>query len=159
MTTRAIAPLTLALALAAAGCGTAASQLGPAYAKARATPKEDAALLYVYRYDAEPTDAPATLLLDGRELVDLQQRGFTWLYTAPGAHRLAVRWPQGSGQHPAEIGLDLGKGVPSFVELTGVHQTTGHGVMIASSLEQQPRDKAERRLGACGFQRPAAAAP
>jgi predicted small lipoprotein YifL len=159
MTIRATALLTLSLALAAAGCGRKAPLVGPNYAKAMGEMKDDAALLYVYRFAAEPTDATATILLDGKEVAQLENRAFTWLHAAPGAHRVAVRWPAVSGQHPADVAVELRKSEPNFVELTGVHGTTGHGVMIASTLEQQPRDLAEKRIAKCGYQKALAPAP
>lgn len=159
MRTRATALLTLSLALATAGCGHAAPLVGPNYPKAKGELKDDAALLYVYRFAAEPTDATAAVLLDGQEVAELENRAFTWLHAAPGAHRVAVRWPVASGQHPADVAVELRKGEPNFVELNAVHRTTGHGLVIASTLEQQPRDVAEKRIVKCGYQKPLAAAP
>jgi hypothetical protein len=142
------------LALATAGCGMKNPPVGPSYAQSRAALKEDAALVYVLRKDAEPPKELATLLVDGNEVVDLKQYGFTWFYVSPGRHRFDVRWPQVTKQSPAETALDLRPGETYFVELTGVYRTTGHGTMMASNLQAITRDFAEKRLEYCGFQAP-----
>lgn len=155
-----IALLTLSLALGAAGCKMTSPLVGPTYLQSRATPKDDAALVYVYRFSAEPKAAAATILVDGKELVALEQRAFTWFYAAPGHHDLGARWAPVTGQHPAHLTLEAEAGRTYFVELTGVHRVTGSAEIISSTLSSRARDAAEPRLERCGLQpRPEAATP
>lgn len=148
--------LALSFWLLAAGCGMRNPAVGPSYASSKPTePRADAALVYVMRRKAEPVAVRATLLADGKEVVELSNWGFTWFYLPPGHHQLEARWPPVSGQLPAQLTLDVAAGRAYHVELMGVKRTTGHGQILGSSFEQRTAFDGGRLLDACGFQRPA----
>jgi hypothetical protein len=142
------------------GCGMKNRAVGPAYAESKPTEmREDAALVYVMRFRAEPVDAAATILVDGAKVLDLSDTGFTWFHLPPGHHEIDARWGQTTGQHPAHIALELQADRTYYVELSGVSRTSGHGAVVASGFEQLTRDRAERKLEACGFQKPGPIGP
>jgi hypothetical protein len=153
MRTSRIGALGLCFAVLAAGCAT--SQAGQSYAEAKPTEaRTDAALVYVMRFRAEPHAATATVLVDGTEVTDLPDAGFTWFYLPPGRHEIHARWGPVTGQHPASIALDLEAGQTYHLELTGVSQTTGHGTTVASWLEQRSAFAIEPKLSSCNYQKP-----
>jgi hypothetical protein len=71
---------------------------GPSFSEAPApAARDDKAILWVFRAYAEPKWLRATLLIDGKEVVTLLQKGYTWVYVEPGTHRFTYKWESGSG--------------------------------------------------------------
>lgn len=99
--------LVLLLVLLATGCGTytekapstekalpadkAPSLSGPAAQAAR----QDAALVYVYRVGKGPelTRGSVDITVDGKDVVSLDNKGFTSFNLKPGSHTFVAKWP------------------------------------------------------------------
>jgi hypothetical protein len=151
-------------ALVGAGCALNAAGPGFEESKPAGTPA-DRALVFVYRFHAEPTAMPASVSVDGVEVADLYQSGYTWFYATPGTRRIKASWGLLSGQSPARITIDLQPGQTYYLELVGVSRLTGatgdsaYGEYVfqaGSGLNALYREAAEPMLTACHFQRPRA---
>lgn len=159
MRIRALALLTLATAIATAGCSTKHASGGPDFVRFKIPVQEGAALVYVFRYRAEPPDALTTLQVNGVDIVDLKRYEYTWFYAPPGRLALAARWPQVTLQHNPSLNLDVYAGSTYYVELTGVDRVTGLGTSITSTLEPLALDRAEEKLDRCKYRKPRTAKP
>jgi len=149
----------LCLALLAAGCAAREKPVGPSFEDSRPTGKRpDAAVVYVVRYYAEPPNLHATILVNGKEVVDLSQRGFTWFYLPPGRHEIRAEWLI-TEQTPAQIGLEVVGGSTYYLDLVGTSRVTGNGIIRGSQFQVLAPYDGEARASRCGFQKPGSSTP
>jgi hypothetical protein len=142
-------------------CATVAQ--GPKYLESKASQsKPGYAVLYVFREYAEPTMWGATVLINGKQVATLNQRGFTWAYVKPGDTEIKAVWSGMSGQHDSFISIDILENKNYYVDLTGISQGTV-GVLgdmyfkVGSGLNEVKPEAAVKRLETCcSFQSPAA---
>ncbi len=75
-------------------CGCAITAEGPDFSNAPVpAPKDDEAILYIYRQDPGQKSLTANFKIDGKDVVSLPQKGFSWIYVTPGLHTFEYGWP------------------------------------------------------------------
>lgn len=133
---------------------------GPVYSESKPLQEKPGyAVLYVFREYAEPTAWGSTIHIDDKEVVTLDQGGFTWVYAKPGKRKIKAVWAILSGQRNSFISLEIAEGKTYFVDVTGISQMTGAGygylVKMGSGMNDVNPEAAEARLQkCCKFQRP-----
>lgn len=138
---------------------------GPAFQSA-AAPKEDDALIYVYRPESSTLSArSARIHVDGAPVVDLSNNGYTTVYVKAGRHKVSQYYPAllgvlGSGktEEPVEIWIDAKPNQRHYVEVFARHTTTSSAWtttmhFVWTLAERNERD-ALPKLSACKFQSP-----
>ena len=132
------------------------------YAESKATQEKPGyATLYVFRDYAEPTALGSSIHIDGKHVVTLNQRGYTWVYLKPGNRNLQAVWAPLSGQKDATLLLDVVAGMTYYVDVTGTVKYVGmYGLanyyVTDSRMNGISADAAEPKLEqCCKYQKPA----
>jgi len=126
MPTRVSAILFVVLSLLLGACATTAT--GPSFSEAPVpSAGSDQSVLYIFRSYAEPKLMPATLIMDGKELVTLPQKGFSWVYVTPGKHHFKYRFSAMAGMPVVEFDREMEKGKEYAFAMQG---SVGGGVVV-----------------------------
>jgi hypothetical protein len=123
--------------------------------KERATPRSDAALVYIYRKGIPPFWRDPTLLIDDQEVSEIKNSSFTYFYLSEGTHTIATKWAidlfplNASGTLTVKSGevyyLRLGGGMMFY---PGVH---GLSTSVSSNLSQVSEDAGISEMKECMF--------
>jgi hypothetical protein len=90
---------------------------------AAAMPPADANVI-IYRKYAEPI-WPATIVVDGRKIVTMGNKGYTALKLEPGGHRIRLAWNFLTGGVDVPVDLVVEPGATHYVEIVGSSRVEG----------------------------------
>ena len=108
---------------------SACSATGPMY-QAASPPMQDQALIYIYRLpNTQFTARRIHFFLDGAEVAQLNQEGYTRLYVQAGPHILAEKWPWDAapGVKPTQMSVNWAAGTTYYYEFNTQMTNEGRG--------------------------------
>ncbi|QUM80349.1 hypothetical protein HWV01_08650 [Moritella sp. 5] len=134
--------------LIVSGCATNAT--APSYAEAPLPEVTcDKAILYVFRDYAEPTAWSSYLLVDGKEVISLQQEGFTWVYLAPGDRQFINGWSALAGMPDVKFNHSIEAGKLYSFEMKSRVAVNRTSITSTTEIDLLSFDEAEKRLKLC----------
>lgn len=100
------------------------------------------ALVYVYRGTGFALSArSAYFYVDGVNVFDLDQGGYSWMALSPGRHKLRQKWPVDVITRPLEFEIDVRAGETRYFSFqTGGCQGSYNQICVQWELREQPRD-------------------
>ena len=113
------------------------------------TIRADQAVLYIYRENAAPTAWSAYLQMDGKAVASLAQQGFTWIYVAPGLHKMKFGWPALAGMPKVAFEHTFEAGKVYAFEMIGQIDTNGWSYRSLSAVAPIEFDFAQKKMTAC----------
>ena len=122
-----------------------------------ATPRKDAALVYLYRSGVTPFWRSPTLVIDGKDISEVKNSSFTYFYLSEGKHTIATRWALDLYPLNVEGSMDVKRGQTYFLKLGGGMMMSpgfGHAALItsvSSNLSQVNHLTAIREMKSCMY--------
>lgn len=108
--------------------------------KEQAKPRDDAALVYVYRKGIPPFWRNPTLLIDGREVSEIKNTSYTYFYLPQGSHAIATKWAIDLFPLNMDGTLDVKNGEVYYLRLGGgmliAPGAFGLNTSVSSNLKQ-----------------------
>lgn len=129
---------------------------GPEFSE-NAAPREDAALVYVYREGVTPFWRSPTLLIDDKEVSEVKNTSFTYFYLPEGTHKVATRWALDLYPLNVDGTLKVEKGQTYYLKLGGGMLMMPSGLpnalytTMSSNLGQVDRETALREMESCMY--------
>ena len=122
----------------------------PSFYDARAPePDKKTALVYIYRAFAQPTAYNVKVLINGQDVADLANEGFTWVMLNEGYYKIDIVWPTISAQSDVHFDGKMEGGKTYFYEVLGISRLNGNVSEMGSSLFQVKNEDAEPRIRSC----------
>jgi len=135
----------------ATGCTTFAK--GHAFRSA-SSPDQNSSLLYIYRTESTPFMRQPTVLINGEELLDLPNGGYTYLYLRPGEYRIEFDWAWDVSYNDREIELDARPGEAYKVRIGGGRHC---GVIFGNcgnDVTVETKHSDDSQIDSCKYQTP-----
>lgn len=107
----------LFLVLFATGC-TSIPKGAPAYSPAPAASTGDG-ILYIYRLGAYPTLRTPEILINGKTVINLPEKAYTWVYLSQGKHKVTVDWAWDTGWPDLDFDIPIEAGKEHYLKLSG----------------------------------------
>jgi Protein of unknown function (DUF2846) len=142
--------LTTSIALIA-GCATVPSD-APRFSPAPAPP-EGYATLYIYRLGAPPLPEAIKISVNGQPVLQIPERGYTWLHVRAGTYAVLGEWPRtafglvSGAVVSATPSVDAGKSY--YFRVTGNVSPTFGGLLVSKGIAQRPPEAGAVEINAC----------
>ncbi len=97
------------------------------------SPSDGSATVYLYRDSTPYMAAGVTILVDGKELLYLFNKKWTYFYLPVGDHKFEAKWPRSTGIGAGAQGtLKIENNEPHFLRLQPIDSKSGGVVPIAT---------------------------
>lgn len=90
----------------------------PSYSPAPAASKGNG-ILYIYRLGAYPTLRTPGILIDGKAVINLPEKAYTWVYLPQGKHKVTVDWAWDTGWPDLDFDIPIESGKEHYLKLSG----------------------------------------
>ena len=144
--------LLIIILAALSGCSTTLLE-GPKFKPAN-PPPAGKALVYIYRLNSTPYLLSPDLLINGKKILELANRGYSYVYLKPGDHEIKANWSFASGRKDLQGKIKVEAGKTYFIRTHGhVYYDT---ITYSSSgyLGFVPEDRALGELNKCLYIKP-----
>lgn len=112
-----------------------------------APPADGYALVYLYRPDAPPAMRRAGILIDGREVMKVPNKAYSWFYIRDGQYTIQTKWGKiYNGVEKVNKSFQFGSGETYYLRLSGTKVPKGTYDFHTSRLDQVTGVLAKKEL-------------
>ena len=133
------------------GCTTTLS--GPTFKQA-VPPSSEKALVYFYRPDSTPYLLSPDLFVNNKKILDLGNKGYSYLYLEPGEHEIKVAWSFMSGRPDLQGKVKIEAGKTYFIRSHGHVYYDTITYSASGYLTSVPDTHALKEISHCFFIKP-----
>ena len=126
---------------------------GPSFREAT-PPRNDNALVYIYRPHAPPLWRNPTIYINGIEILDLYNLGYSYIYAKPGTYKLKTDWSFDAGPPDLEGEMTVKGGKTYYIRMTGSMAISMPNITTSSKLQTISTEQVLSDIKRCMYIKP-----
>lgn len=109
-------------------------------------PPEGYATICIYRPNSPPIIRSPKIIVDGKNVLKLSNKAYSWFYVRPGEHTIATDWGMFRGAQEKNISLTVESGRTYYLRASGTKSSQGSYDSYHSTLDSVDENLAGKEL-------------